>query len=652
MRRFAAVALREIAERRFVLVAAAVAAVLPFLVPLLPGVPTDQGPMARSIAALTLSCAFGLGGSLLVGASVVGRELAERRLSFHYSRPLSGPVIWGGKLVGGLALVLLAEAIVFLPSSAASGRFPGLWGGTGDTWVIWAVQLLAVPLFLLAWVGSVALRSRSPWLVVDLVLLVGVPALLFVIGRRLVRYGHLPRPSWALAAAGVLLAALLGATLAQVFAGRTDGRRGHGAQSLTLWITLLLATAAGAAWAERVIDPGVTRFVRAWAFPAGEGGDWVFVEGSAQESGEGRTRYLVNLSTRRTRLLPVTSGAVVSADGSRAAYVTGSPFASREITVETIDLKTSEAASLDLSEAPTGIALSADGRRLAVVSQGICNVLELPSLRSLAAARAPSARWACEPRFVSPDVVRLYPRRNRRAAEGSTEASRVIEDPVAAELHVGTKTVTTLATYPITSIPFPSRKVPGTDPGPVFHLLPSPDLSRILVLGFGSAHGLRLLDAASGRVLASVDGSEEMGNPIGLFLADGRTVVSEPIAAGRRLAILAPDGTRQGEIALPAGTKYVRIGHEVARGLLAVSLTRDGQAETWDSYLADLASGGVRPLAVQALDRPFWTDSVFVPAPGSPATRLAWDKGSGRLVLFEPATGATKPLTRGKAAGK
>ncbi len=80
MKRFAAVALREVAERRFVLVAAAAAAVLPFLVPFLPGVPQDQEQMARSITDLLLSCAFVLGGSLLVGASVVGRELAERRL--------------------------------------------------------------------------------------------------------------------------------------------------------------------------------------------------------------------------------------------------------------------------------------------------------------------------------------------------------------------------------------------------------------------------------------------------------------------------------------------------------------------------------------------------------------------------------------------
>ncbi|HYN43724.1 MAG TPA: hypothetical protein VE129_18245, partial [Thermoanaerobaculia bacterium] len=165
MKRFAIVALREITERRFVLLAAGVAAVIPFLVPLLPGVPGDQSDLTRGITALILACSFGLGGSLLVGASVVGRELAERRLSFHFSRPLPSAVVWGGKLAGGVALVLLAELIVFLPASAASGRFPGLPGLPAlglDTGLLWAVLLSAVPLFLLAWLGSVALRSRSP----------------------------------------------------------------------------------------------------------------------------------------------------------------------------------------------------------------------------------------------------------------------------------------------------------------------------------------------------------------------------------------------------------------------------------------------------------------------------------------------------------
>ncbi len=653
MKRFAAVALREVAERRFVLVAAAAAATIPFLVPLLPGLPAGDGPIVRSVVALTLACAFGLGGSLLVGASVVGRELAEKRLSFHFARPLAAPVVWGGKLVGGLALVLLSEAVVLLPASVAGGEFPGLPGLNLDTPVLWSILFCAVPFFLLAWVGSVALRSRSPWLVVDLVLLMTMPALLFSIVRRLLRYGHMPKPSWALAAVGVLLVALFAATLAQVVAGRTDARRGHGAQSLALWGLLLVATAVGAALAERVIDPGVERLVRAWAEPAGPGGDWVFVRGSARENGEGSTSYLLNLATGESRLLPVGWTAAVSADGSRALSVTSPSFDSKEVVVEAIGLQDGGTASLDLREWPEGIALADDGRRLAVVSGGVCSVYELPALRSLASVRVPPSRWAYEPRFVSPDRVRLHPRRSwRRLPDESPLALKDLEDPVALELSVAKRAVTPLATYPVSSIPLTPRKAAGPDPGPVFHLLPSPGLDRVLVLGFGSARGVRLLDAASGRLLAAFDGSEESGHPVGTFLADGRAVVAEAAPEGRRLVVLSPDGARLSEIALAAGTKRVRFGNEPAKGLLALGLSRDASSGEWESALVELDSGRLRPTGAEALYRAFWSENLSIPPPGSPATRLAHEKGTGRLVLYEPATGEAKPLTRGFAARK
>lgn len=655
MRRFAAVALREINERRFVLVAAVAAAVLPFLVPFLPGVPGDQEGTARSIVALTLACAFGLGGSLLVGASVVGRELAEKRLSFHFSRPLPAPVIWAGKLVGGLALVLLAELVVLLPSSAASGGFPGLPGLNLDTPVLWAVLLSAVPFFLLAWVGSVALRSRSPWLVVDLVLLVTLPALLFLIARRLIRFGHGPEPSWVLVPLAVLLAALLAATLAQVAAGRTDARRGHGAQSLVLWGLLLAGLGAGAFQAERAIDPGVARLVRAWAEPAGAEGKLVFVEGSPAPDGGGGTLYIRDLAAGTERVLPMSWGKAASADGSRIAIVHGSPFSSARAELEAIDTARGDAVVLGLPDWPEGMALSADGGRLAVVAAGVCQVLELPSLRLLASARVPSeGRWAYVPLFASVDRVRLLPARMayRKSAE-TAQTPREITDPTAAEIEVPTKTVSTLGRYPIAAIPFRSVKpVQGLPTEPYFHLHAGPDLSRVLVVAFGAARSVRLLDASTGSLLASFDGPEGAENPAACFLADGRAVVADWVPDGRRLVVLSPQGERLSEIALPASTARVRLGYEASPGLLAVGIEDAGRKEEWGWSLVDLATGRSRPLAVDPLHRDWWFGASSVPAPGSPAARLALEEGTRRLVLFDPANGATTPLTRGRPGGK
>ena len=659
MKRLAAVALREVAERRFVLVAAAAAAVLPFLAPFLPGVPAGDGPAVRSIVALVLSCAFGLGGSLLVGASVVGRELAERRLSFHFARPVSAPVVWGGKLLGGLALVLLAELVVLVPTSVSSGAFPGLPGISLDTRVLWAILLLAVPFFLLAWVGSVALRSRSPWLVVDLVLLVTVPALFFVIVRRLLRYGHAPEPSWAIAAVAVLLLALLAATLAQVVAGRTDPRRGHGAQSLTLWSVLLVATAAAALGAERRIDPGISRLVRAWAGPADASGEVVFVEGSVKADGGDGVLYVRDLKDGKERALPTGWEFAASADGSRVAIVHGREF-SRSAEAEVIDVRTGRSVALDLQEWPDGLALSSDGGRLATVAGGICSVVEVPSLRLLASARVPSnPGWVQAPRFISDDRVRLHPlRRSYRKREEKEAAGRAVTDPEAAELDVRARTMTALARYPVSAIPYRSVKpAQGLPTEPYFGLQLSPDLSRVLVVAWGAARSVRLLDATTGAVLGSFDGAEDAGLPTAAFLADGRAAVVGWGPNGRTLVVCSPSGARLSEVPLAAARdKWVWLGEEVSPGLVAVGFRPKNEQEgaEADWFLADLASGRSRAVPVQLIPRTSWRGLGLglVPPPGSPATRLAWEKGTGRLVLFDPATGATKPLTRGKAAGK
>ncbi len=641
MRRFAAVALREVAERRSVLVAAAAAAVLPFLVPLLPSVPASDAGTARAVTALVLACAFGVGGAVLVGASVVGRELAEKRLSFHFARPLPAPVIWGGKLVGGLALVLLAEAIVYLPASLASGRFPGLIDRF-DASAIAALLLLAVPLFLLAWVGSVAVRSRSPWLVVDFVLLAASAAAVFLLGRKLARFEAVPGPEAILTMVGVLLAALLVATLVQVAAGRTDLRRGHGAQSLALWAVLMAGLAAGAAWVERVVDPGVARLEGAVAEPAGPGGTWVVVEGGTPGSWRGSARYLLDLASGRSVRLRPGWSTTVSADGTRAAHVTTVRPRGKEVELETIDLRDGESASFPLPEWADGIDLTPDGRRLAVVAGGLCRVVELPSLRLLASARVPSESWNHVPRFVSPDVVRIFPHRHRLAEETDAE---LVPQPELLELDVVRRMIAVRARYEL-----PPRSAERDAAGSStsrrhYFLEPSPDLSRVLLTALGAGRGIRLLETGTGRVLAGLDGPSGPGRPRGAFLADGRVVLAEPGPTGFRLDLLSRDGVRITSIPLPGKSHGIRFGSEPAAGLLHVAVAFDVNSLNWGWHLVDLGTGRATPLHGERPQRSWWSDTSRYPPAGSPATQLVRDV-RGRLVLVDPKTAARKPLTR------
>lgn len=655
MRRFAAVALREIAERRSVLVAAAVAAVIPLLMPLLPSVTSDQAIAARSMGALFLAFTFGIGGSLLVGASTVGRELAERRLSFHFSRPLPGAVVWGGKLVGGLALVLLAEAIVVLPTAVVIGGLPSFGDSVTDPEMVRGLLLVPIPLFLLSWVCSVALRSRSPWLIFDLTFLVALPALLFVLLRRFVRYGLSASERDLSFVLGLVLVALLAATLAQVVAGRTDPRRSHGAQSLTLWGLALAATTVGAIAGERAIDPGVSRLVETWAEPAGESGRWITIRGSVRRDGPRSSTYLADLTTGRTILQASSADQIASADGSRAAWVSADRYLRTKPTVaiETLDLQTGGTTSMDVSEWPDSMSLSSDGRRLAFVTRGLCTVLELPSLRNLASARVPSdPRWVYGTQFLSPQKVRLYPRMlfHRRS---DTASPREVPDPEAAELDVSTKSIRTLARFPISAIPLRSAEPQqGLPTEPHFRLVPSPDQSRVLVIAYGAARSVRLLEATTGRVLAAMDAPDGGGFPAAAFLADGRAVAADWIEGGRRLVVLSPEGKRIAEIPLPEGRPRVRFGYEPAPGLLAVGTSRESPVDDWAWSLVEIDTGRLRPLGILPLHRAWWVDALVTPPPGSPASRLAREKGTGRLVLFEPETGVTKPLTRGAPADK
>lgn len=642
MRRFAAVALREVAERRFVLVAAAAAAVLPFLVAFLPSVPGSDAATARAVTALVLACTFGVGGAVLVGASVVGRELAEKRLSFHFARPLSAPVVWGGKLAGGLALVLLAELVVYLPASLASGRFPALLDG-GDAPAMAALLLAAVPLFLVAWVCSVAVRSRSPWLVVDLLLLVGGVSAVTLLVRRLLFYALVPGPSAAVVFVGVVLAALLAGTFAQVAGGRTDARRGHGAQSLALWGVLLAGLVVGAVWVERIVDPGVGRLEGAWAEPAGPGGDWVVVDGGAPGSRWGIARYLVDLTSGRSiRLRPGSTTA--SKDGSRAAHVAWRTPGQKELELESIDLRSGASATFPLAEEPDGIDLTPDGRRLAVVAAGLVRVVELPSFRLLASARIPSEEWSHVPRFVTPDLVRVFPSRLRRTEDG--EGPRTFGEPELLELDVARRAVAARARYEL-----PSRPDEVTDPGRparrrFFYFEPSPDRSRVLVTALGAVKGVRLLEAETGRALAALDGPAGPGQPRGAFLADGRLVLADPGQDGFRLDLLSPDGSRLASLPLPGASYGIRFGSEPAPGRVHVSLSKDENRMTWAWFLVDLAAGTATPLEGEQRQRYWWTGEWVCPPAGSPATRLLNDV-DGRLVLLEPATGERRALTRG-----
>src|SRR4051812_17807229 len=99
----------ELVSRRLLLLAALPAGVLPLAKTL--GKPTTMLPVAGVIAV-----SFALVAALAVGVGLIGRELAERRLSFWFHQPVSGGSIFFGKLLGGWGIVFASAALVFVPA--------------------------------------------------------------------------------------------------------------------------------------------------------------------------------------------------------------------------------------------------------------------------------------------------------------------------------------------------------------------------------------------------------------------------------------------------------------------------------------------------------------------------------------------------------
>src|SRR5258708_28098207 len=164
----------------------------------------------------------------------------------------------------------------------------------------------------LAWLGAllltvaaanaagVMLRSRSPWLFLDLAVLSVTSAVGFVClqilirdwagGLAWVRLGRTPTEITLLqniemAMGAVTLAALLAAGAAPVSRGRTDLRRGHRILSLVLWSVLLPAAMILAGYTRWFESPSPQDLVTVEGVVSSPVGSWIALYGRAAHRG-------------------------------------------------------------------------------------------------------------------------------------------------------------------------------------------------------------------------------------------------------------------------------------------------------------------------------------------------------------------------------
>jgi hypothetical protein len=633
MRGTLAIAARELAERRAILLAALVAGCLPFASPLVPGLRSGE---ARDLMALVMAAAFGLALAILAGASVVARDLVEGRLSFDFSRPLGAASIWAGRFLGALALSLLGLMLVLGPTSLVGG---GVFSESmrhplrhGVAWLAAAIVLL-VPL---SHVASVAFRSRSGWLAVDLTCGVVFLLLAGIASRSLIEVYALRLLLVAGIVLGVaLVVALWSCTAIQLVRGRTDLRRGHRVMSLALWSVLIAVAVAFIGYTRWVLaaEPQDLVHVSAASSPRGE---WVEVAGRARGRGDYRPRFLVN--ARTGRFLRIGAGAVpygsavsFSGDGLQVAWTETAGPRSLVTEVFALDLDDPGAeprgTRIVFPDPMLTVALSHDGTTLAAVHEGTVSAYELGTGRILASSKIPETsytRGLARLHFTDRDHVRVYFMRE---------------------------------SIPIFTLDVGERRLERTGEvspgeGSWRALSFSGDRSRLLVQEHGSRGKAGLYDGVTGARIAELEPRAATNAHRSLrFLTDGRIVSAEGDDASATLRVYSPDGIEERSFTLE-GSGQLLLGWEPAPGALFAArlAVRPGVAlenQDRELLLIDLGLGSARAVAGRLLPHgtPGWWGGwplVSAPVAGSVGSCLFHEDDA--LVLFDPRTGEKRVI--------
>ena len=540
MNKMMAVAAREIMSRKLVLITAPVWGVLVAVTGVLHHARAD-GITAAIICALI----FGTVVALVIGSSTVGRELGERRLSFHFARPISAVGIWSGKFLGALAIIVASQILVITPTLIASRGFESFAEGGI---VLAAATALAVAFLALGIVLGIVLRARDGWVAVDLGVLIG-SGLLTGLAWRIFESGiraDAPNPFLAriaVNAASIVALVLLIASAVAVIGGRSDLRRAHRATSLVL-LALIPVALGGVLWARWFISP-TGHDMRGRFAAASPDGRWGLVIGRAAGRGPIQFERFIDLRTHRAvdpRAFAIDPA--FSRNGRLVAWIAG-----HDLMTLALDRAGAEPIrSRSLAFASNAeLALSPAGDRILIAEPRTISVYSLPDERPLAVI--PSEHMHVQAaRFLGPTRLRLY-----RAS--TPERIRIDEVDLA--------TGKLQKTGELELVAF--RRV-------------SPDGDRIVGTGV-------LSDGRSGARVAALPVSTHEA-----FLNDGRVVL---ISADGVLRLLSRDGKEERSIAL--GVAPWAIANQPSDR--EVVITSNAGAR-----IVDLVAGSVREIAANAAD--------------------------------------------------
>lgn len=616
MRAFLAVARREIEEKWFVFPAALVASLVPFAIPLIRGMHGAAAAEIREWSAFGGALMFAGGLAAALGATTIAGELAERRIGFYFSRPISGVALWAGHLGAACFMALGVAVLVSAPTLiAAKGRVI-LWDHPAQALGLLVIGVAAVVLLFHA--GAIALRPRTPLLALDAAALVLVGLAAVALNQRFVMaYAVEAHERAEIALTVVAFAALVSAGLLAVTRGRSDSRAAHRTLSATLWSILASGLALTAGYAGWVFSVAPKDFAYIDDVTPADKGSWVKLRITARGW---QPVFLYDTATGRYQR---TGGSwrepVLSHDGTRAAWfepsAQGGPY---DVVTWKLDEPSAKPVhTFSLPSIPYTAFLSDNGERLATIAGGVLSVWDPAARASLGSARVAGELSYLIGFFVDRNRVRILRFKNRwdTLEENSLDIL---------EFDLSTKTLSTVVTLADAS------SCMGDETG-----------DRLLVLG---KNQLTLRDGHTGAQIAALSERSTQRRVTGRFTSEGHIAVRVTEFDSRQLRdrrayieVFTRDGRLERTLSLP-GLEFLWLGGEVAPGQFVVSVPRDSNgAVRRVIYLATLATGEMRQVA-----EGLHPVGAFSEA-GSEGTRLFEETGRS-LVHFDALTGERRVI--------
>jgi ABC-type transport system involved in multi-copper enzyme maturation permease subunit len=604
------IAAREFEEKRFVAYAAVAIAFVPFIFAAIPGLKANPADTI-AMGSLVFGSGFAIAVSVISGASFIGRDLSDGRMSFYFSRPVSALSIWFGKLTAAILMIVGTFGFIMLPARIAAGdRWTRLMSTT-TTWSVLYILVIAIALFLIAHVISTFVRSRSPLIGIDFAAaVIGGVAILFLIQPLIAGEASV-------IVSGLLLAPCIAATVGiigggawQLERGRTDRRRNHLALSQFLWgtmaITLLIA-AVYVAWVVSVKPGDLTIDMRA---NRSTSGPFAVITGKSRGRFDYRAGFLLNTDAgSMTRVSPFADGSVHYTRDGRSALIPLADSNMNPANVLIYHKELKEPIDTGLTSPPRDYFVSDDGGRLATISpENVISVYDVAQKRSLISVKLPASA-SVRAFFVSPDVLRLYLHTREGVKIGEIDARG------GGFRETGMVAMETLRwIYPDSS---------------VAHVLVEPE----------SADAVTLNDARTGALITTLASGTHVKAM--RFLRDGRIAIVDGSDSATVLHIFTAGGVLEHDVPLGPSRQTILIGDDGVRVVLFANV-----APRRNAFIAANLNRGVIERRETV---PFWVPSGFLdPRPTiEPLRDVSYGDERGHIMSWNPATGAKRTITGG-----